>query len=384
MDSIREIGENIKNSPDFHGSIAYDEPLAPHTTMKVGGPAALFVSPADVSSAAFAAARCRAAGLKLFVLGGGSNLVMDDGGFCGAVLFSGGMKEISLQPAGNCAAAGASCSFEELRSFAAGASAAPVAPGNPSAAGCGGLSPADDDDVPFSVRCSVTLRCGAGASIASITEFCAEHGLWGFSRFAGLPGTAGGAAYMNARCYGQDMSSVIAAVEYLNLTELSPDSPADIAFLPKMYHNNGSGWDYKLSPFMGKDVLISAVHLSLSCLAPDSLAGAEVPAEVSAFVREQNRHFVLDRREKGHFNAPSAGSVFKNNRAFGKPSGMLVDEAGLKGLSVGGAQVAPWHGNFIINTGSARAADIRELVARVQRAVESRTGFMLEPEIIFV
>ena len=105
---------------------------------------------------------------------------------------------------------------------------------------------------------------------------------------------------------------------------------------------------------------------------------------MSAFVREQNRHFVLDRREKGHFNAPSAGSVFKNNRAFGKPSGMLVDEAGLKGLSVGGAQVAPWHGNFIINTGSARAADIRELVARVQRAVESRTGFMLEPEIIFV
>ncbi|HBG65779.1 MAG TPA: UDP-N-acetylenolpyruvoylglucosamine reductase [Treponema sp.] len=347
MDSIREIGENIKNSPFFRGSLAYDEPLAPRTTMRVGGPAALFVCPADVSSAAFAASRCRAAGLRLFVLGGGSNLVVDDGGFCGAVLSTGGMRGISVQ---------------------AGEELAPA-----------------DDGIPFGRRCRATLCCGAGASIASITEFCEEHGLWGLCSFAGLPGTAGGAAYMNARCYGQDISSVISAVEYVNLPDLPPYLSADVAFEPKMYHNDGVGWDYKRSPFMGTERLISAVQFSLCCLDPDALYGGRAAAaDVREFVRGQDRHFVLDRKEKGHFNAPSAGSVFKNDRSFGKPSGMLVDEAGLKGLSVGGAQVAPWHGNFIINTGGARAADIRELVRQVQQAVCSRSGCMLEPEIIFV
>ena len=94
--------------------------------------------------------------------------------------------------------------------------------------------------------------------------------------------------------------------------------------------------------------------------------------------------YVADRQSRGHFRAPSAGSVFKNDRRFGKPSGQLIDEAGLKGLAVGGAQIAPWHGNFIINTGSARARDIRALVERAQAAVRERTGFVLEPEVIFV
>jgi UDP-N-acetylmuramate dehydrogenase len=88
--------------------------------------------------------------------------------------------------------------------------------------------------------------------------------------------------------------------------------------------------------------------------------------------------------QKCHFDYPSAGSVFKNNREFGKPSGMLIDEAGLCGHRIGGAQVAPWHGNFIINIENATAADIRALADYVSDTVFKKFGFRLEREIIFL
>jgi UDP-N-acetylmuramate dehydrogenase len=99
------------------------------------------------------------------------------------------------------------------------------------------------------------------------------------------------------------------------------------------------------------------------------------------FEMEKNRQ---DRRNKGHYNFPSAGSVFKNNLNFGKPTGQIIDELGLKGLQRGGAQIAPFHGNFIINTGEASATDIRLLVDDITARVKAATGFVLEPEIIFV
>jgi UDP-N-acetylmuramate dehydrogenase len=91
-----------------------------------------------------------------------------------------------------------------------------------------------------------------------------------------------------------------------------------------------------------------------------------------------------DREEKGHYRYPSAGSAFKNNREFGKPTGKIIDELGLKGLAVGGSQVAPFHGNIIINTGNASSADIRSLIDEVAARVRAATGFMLEPEILII
>jgi UDP-N-acetylmuramate dehydrogenase len=91
-----------------------------------------------------------------------------------------------------------------------------------------------------------------------------------------------------------------------------------------------------------------------------------------------------DRRDKGHYRAPSAGSAFKNNRNFGKPTGKILDELGLKGLSVGGAQIAPWHGNIIINKGGATAADIRALVNLAAEKAGAALGIKLETEILFV
>jgi UDP-N-acetylmuramate dehydrogenase len=155
----------------------------------------------------------------------------------------------------------------------------------------------------------------------------------------------------------------------------------------KVYHNNNGGveWSYKHSPFMDKNVFITQVVLELIPAYKNFFIQNEpIPAEIKESIRRDSDHFINDRKQKGHFLAPSAGSVFKNNRLFGKPSGVIVDEAGLKGLSVGGAQVAPWHGNFIINNGNAMANDVRGLVQTVQRKVKDSTGFSLETEIIFV
>jgi UDP-N-acetylmuramate dehydrogenase len=92
----------------------------------------------------------------------------------------------------------------------------------------------------------------------------------------------------------------------------------------------------------------------------------------------------LDRIKKGHYRYPSAGSVFKNNRDFGKPTGQIIDGLGLKGFAVGGAQIAPYHGNILINKDGASAADIRALTDEVIKKVEIATGFVLEPEILFI
>jgi UDP-N-acetylmuramate dehydrogenase len=91
-----------------------------------------------------------------------------------------------------------------------------------------------------------------------------------------------------------------------------------------------------------------------------------------------------DREAKGHYRFPSAGSVFKNNRKFGKPAGKIIDELGLRGLRVGGAQVAPWHGNIIVNTGGATAADIRRLTEMLEEKALRETGCELEREVIFL
>ncbi len=101
-------------------------------------------------------------------------------------------------------------------------------------------------------------------------------------------------------------------------------------------------------------------------------------------IEEKNAYYINEREIRGHFKAPSAGSVFKNNRSFGKPSGALIDQQGLKGTVCGGAQIAPWHGNFIINNGTASAKDIKNLVNLAIQKVKDATGFTMECEIIFV
>jgi UDP-N-acetylmuramate dehydrogenase len=119
---------------------------------------------------------------------------------------------------------------------------------------------------------------------------------------------------------------------------------------------------------------------------PFLITGAvfELPLSEALPLVERAESRRADREAKGHFRLPSGGSAFKNNYDYGKPSGKIIDELGLCGLSVGGAQLAPWHGNLLVNTGEATAADIRALAEMVQERVFQALGLRLENEILFV
>ena len=204
-----------------------------------------------------------------------------------------------------------------------------------------------------------------------VAEFCAEHGLTGLEDFAGLPGTAGGAVFMNARCYEKSISDILISASVLYFSEKGCTI--------KEYECRQEEWGYKRSPFQPQNKRYAELNDDRPVIVSATFLTAQGD---TALIRSTMESRIADRTAKGHFKLPSAGSVFKNNHAFGKPSGQLIDEAGLRGLQIGGAQVAPWHGNFIVNTGSATARDVMELIAIIQKRVKDRTGFKLEPEII--
>ncbi|GHU51368.1 hypothetical protein FACS1894200_11460 [Spirochaetia bacterium] len=169
---------------------------------------------------------------------------------------------------------------------------------------------------------------------------------------------------MNARCYERSISDVLTSVETI-------DETRDETQCRQWRAVNRLEFGYKQSPFQGTSALI--------------LAGCfTVHHKRQSGIVRQMQTCRADREQKGHFRYPSAGSVFKNNHAFGKPTGKLLDELGLKGLKQGGAQIAPWHGNIIINTGNATAADIRALTLTAAARVKESLGLTLEPEILFV
>ena len=170
----------------------------------------------------------------------------------------------------------------------------------------------------------------------------------------------GGAVWMNARCYEKSVADALAATEIL-------DQSGARRWVPARPEDFG----YKKSPFQGQSSLILAARFALA-------------PRREAEIREDMAEHRRDRETKGHYRYPSAGSAFKNNRDFGKPTGKIIDELGLRGLTIGGARIAPWHGNIIINTGNAAAAEIRALTEETARRVKAATGFSLEPEILFV
>jgi UDP-N-acetylmuramate dehydrogenase len=203
----------------------------------------------------------------------------------------------------------------------------------------------------------------AGTSVDDAVEFAAVRGFSGLEFLAGMPGTMGGALWMNARCYDREMADIFREAQVLDQSGIHTIT------------SKKEDFSYKKSPFQGKDSLILAV------LTAPGLTTAE--EKETAGIRETMAAHRKDREAKGHYRYPCAGSVFKNNRAFGKPTGQIIDELGLKGLTVGGAQVAPWHGNIIINKGGARAADILALVKILEERVREELGILLEREILF-
>lgn len=279
-------------------------PLAAHTTYRVGGTADLYVRPASISDVQSVIRWVRARELPLFVLGGGANILVADKGIRGVVI--------------------------------------------------------DMTDL-----CAVEIdqhRCtfGAGICIEDAATIAARNGLGGLHHFYGMPGTLGGAVWMNARCYGRSIAELLEEVIFY-----------DVDGQRRRMAVRERDFSYKQSPFQQRQTIMVRVTVR------------GIPAEPLALQRAM-RGYVRDRYQKGHYDGPSAGSVFKNDHRFGRPSGAIIDSLGLRGYRIGGAQVSEKHANIFVNAGGASADDFRRLMEMVQQKVKNAYDISLEREVQYV
>ncbi len=204
------------------------------------------------------------------------------------------------------------------------------------------------------------IHSGAGVKFSELAEKACGESLSGLEFFYGMPGTTGGSIYMNARCYSQSVSDVLYNVTFI-------DDNGEISY----YTADKADFGYKISPFQNKQDIIIKAAFSLK------------EGDKKEMLEKMNG-FKAEREAKGHYMYPCAGSVFKNNREFGQPSGKIIDSLGLRGLASGGAMVSPLHANIIVNTGKASSDDVRQLVSIIQEKVYKEFGFSLEREIIYI
>lgn len=373
MSNIEQIAQKFKSCDKI--KISFDEKLCRHTSFKIGGEAALFVEAEDVDSLCFVMNEIWREKIPYFVLGGGTNVVFADEGFAGIVVSTKRMNTISiLENVEENESDASLCGFREAKMRDARASENSV------------VSPQD-----------LRLICEAGASTNALVNFACERGIAGLEEFAGLPGTAGGAVYMNARCFEKEISDVVRKISWIEW-----DGEKCVQ-REKIFSKED--WGYKRSPFTRTRKIVTRVEFvlpqknseekidaSFCTFREAKTRGAQASENSSASMKdlrqkslqERAREFVTFRKQKGHFEFPCAGSVFKNNRAFGEPSGKVIESLGLKGAQIGGAQIAPFHANIIINKGGATCSDVCALVELVKREAKNQRGFDLEEEIIFV
>jgi UDP-N-acetylmuramate dehydrogenase len=334
MKTIEQIAQFFNDSEYFTGSVKINENLADHTTMHVGGSAKLFLEPENEEGLVFAVRYLIEENIKFFVLGGGSNVIISDKGL-DVVISTRKMNQIKFLTEGT----------ERTESLIEGEKLL-----NPEISLC---SPKLCEEF------KKILQVSAGSSWGNVISFCKKNNLGGFESFTGLSGTVGGALFMNATCFGLSACDNLLSVRYFDLS--------DGKILE--YEKIESDWGYKKSPFQAAEKIILSAKFS----------------GTQGFDSEKSEKCISGRKEKGHFRAPSAGSAFKNDAEHGIIAGKVIDECGLKGFSVGGAQIAPWHGNFIINPEQkATAADIKKLADEVRKIVLEKKGIRMESEILFI
>lgn len=203
-----------------------------------------------------------------------------------------------------------------------------------------------------------TIKCDAGALLASVCMQACRNGLGGMENLYGIPGTVGGALYMNAGAYGSEMKNIVVSAEYIDENGEIQTISADEMEL-----------SYRHSIFSGRDLVIVSVTMKL-------YVGES--SEIKAAMDE----CMNKRSSKQPLEYPSAGSTFK--RPEGSYASLLIEQCGLKGFTVGGAQVSEKHSGFVINKGGATCADVLKLCQEVKRIVMEKSGYILELEPIIL
>ena len=200
-----------------------------------------------------------------------------------------------------------------------------------------------------------TIACGAGISLARLAGFAQQHGLTGLEFAAGIPGSLGGGIVMNAGAYGSEMKAVLVSCRHV-----APDGTVAVR------EGEALALGYRRSAYTDSGEVILSLKLRLEPGDPEE-------------IRRVMDDLLNRRREKQPLEYPSAGSVFK--RPPGNFAGTLIEQCGLKGYTIGGAQVSEKHAGFIINRGGATCSDVRALCAHIQNEVFVRTSIRLETEI---
>ena len=280
-----------------------NEPLSAHCTFRIGGPADLFVMPRDEDQLCQTVQFCKQAEIRYYLLGNGSNILFADEGFSGVVI------DVSAL------------------------------------------------DAEIAVEDTV-LTAGAGVRLAALCKAALKHGLSGLEFAYGIPGTVGGAVYMNAGAYGGEMKDIVQSVRAV-----------DYLGNPHEFSAEELDFGYRHSKFCGGGYIITEATLRLAHGDMD---------EISAKMAE----LTAKRKEKQPLEYRSAGSTFK--RPQGTFAALLIEQCGLKGYSCGAAQVSEKHSGFVINKGGASFDDVMSVISHVKETVYAKTGIMLEcePEII--
>ena len=278
-----------------------NEPMSAHCSFRIGGPARLMACPASGAEAAALLRLLREADAPVELMGKGTNLLVADEGLDAVVVRLG----------------------EAI-------SGAELLPGD-------------------------RVRAGAGISLAKLAVFAAEAGLSGLEFAHGIPGSLGGAVFMNAGAYGGEMKDVLESAELALPDGTLREVPAEELEL-----------SYRHSALEGSGALVTAATVKLKPAEPET-------------IRARMRELMEKRRASQPLDMPSAGSTFK--RPVGGYAAALIDQAGLKGFAIGGAQVSEKHAGFVINRGGATFDDVLRLMEHIQKTVLEKSGVRLEPEV---
>lgn len=284
-------------------NVKLQEPMSKHTTFRIGGPADFYLCPHSTKEVQQTVQICKEENLPYFILGNGSNLLVSDKGYRGAII-------------------------QLWKNFS-----------------------------DISVKdCCITAK--AGALLSKVAAEALEEGLTGMEFASGIPGTIGGAVFMNAGAYGGEMKDIIKEVKVL-------DDQGEVRVLS----NEEMKLGYRTSIVKEKGYTVLSAVLQLK------------KGDVSV-IRETMEDLKNRRTSKQPLDMPSAGSTFK--RPEGYFAGKLIMDSGLRGFSVGGAQVSEKHCGFVVNKGGATAEDVTALIREVQRRVKEKFGVELETEVRFL
>lgn len=297
--NLEKLTEQIADSGI---EIKYHEPMSRHTTFRIGGSAALYLIPHNGEEMAMILSAVKETECKFFVLGNGSNVIFPDAGYDGAVISMAAFDKITVD--------------------------------------------------------GERVICGTGVSLTQAAKAARDHGLTGMEFVYGIPGSCGGAVFMNAGAYGGEIAQILESSTYVThrgVVTLSAEEH-DFGYRNSVYKHH-------------TDRIITEAVFKLQ-------------KGDTATITETMNDLMNRRISKQPLEYPSAGSVFK--RYPGRFTGQMIEEAGLKGYTVGGAQVSEKHAGFLINIGGATAEDVNKLIDHIKAVILEKFGCALECEVIFV